>query len=242
MTRGLADLTRRWVGALALLSGLLPVLAPPATAQPAAQTMADVERVGTLLREGRNLDAVDLARRIVAAAPPSERTNIYEWAGWVCRTTLDFDCTQDLLVTAMPHMQALLRAPGADRASVSRNLLPMLTYQVATGDYQGAARFLSTGVIPEIATAVRAPVLFAELQLLAAQRSRRLGDFEASRDHLDKALIATFSLIGPDRFDAPRLLVRIAGQLLDNYDTERALRLVAAAGTRRPGSCPAESS
>ena len=73
------------------------------------------------------------------------------------------------------------------------------------------------------------PLLFAELQLLAAQRARRVSDFEASRDHLDKALVATFSLVGSSRCDAARLLVRIIGQLLDNYDTERALRVLAAA-------------
>lgn len=229
MRTGLAAVTRRWIGALALLAGLLPALPPPTAAQPAAQAMADIERVRILLRDGRNLDAVDLARRVVAAAPPSERTDIHDWAGWVCRTTLDFDCTQELLAVSMPHIETLLRAPGADRSRVSRNLLPMLTYQVATGDYQGTAGFLAPGAIPEIASAVRAPLLFAELQLLAAQRSRRLSDVEGSRDHLDKALIATFSLIGPDRFEAPRLLVRIAAQLLENYDTERALRLVASA-------------
>src|SRR4030095_9154543 len=72
------------------------------------------------------------------------------------------------------------------------------------------------------------PLLFAELQLLAAQRARRISDFDASRDHIDKALVASFSLVGPSRFDAPRLLVRIIGQLVGNYDTERALGLLAA--------------
>src|SRR4029450_3958589 len=99
---------------------------------------------------------------------------------------------------------------------------------VATGDYQESAKFLTPGFIAEAASLIKEPLLFAELQLLAAQRARRISDFEASRDHLDKALVATFSLVGPSRFDASRLLVRIIGQLLDNYDTERALRLLAA--------------
>src|SRR4030095_9435452 len=72
------------------------------------------------------------------------------------------------------------------------------------------------------------PLLFAELQLLAAQRARRISDFDASRDHIDKALVASFSLVGPSRFDAPRLLVRILGQLVGNYDTERARGLLPA--------------
>ncbi len=79
-----------------------------------------------------------------------------------------------------------------------------------------------------IVNVVNDPSLFAELQLLAARRSRLVLDFEDSRDHLDKALAGVLSMTA-ERFDAARLIVRIAGQLLDNYDAERALRLVAAA-------------
>lgn len=226
----LAAFARRWIGGFGILAGLVAGMPTPTLAQQAAnQGFVDPERIGLLIRDGRNLDAIDLAKRAAATAPPSGRQSIYELAGWVCRVTLDIDCTRDILTTAMPHMEALLRTPGADRSSVSRNLLLMLSYRLATGDYQGAARFLAPGVIPELATAVGDPLLFAELQLLATQRARRLSDFELSRDHLDKALIATFSLTGTNRFEAPRLLVRITAQLLENYDIERALRLLAAA-------------
>jgi CHAT domain-containing protein len=106
--------------------------------------------------------------------------------------------------------------------------LLIASYLVATGDYQESAKFLTPGFIAEAASVIKDPLLFAELQLLAAQRARRVSDFDASRDHIDKALVATFSLVSPSRFDAPRLIVRIIGQLVGNYDTERALRLLAA--------------
>lgn len=230
MTPTFAAFAKRWIGSFGILAGLIAGMPAPTTAQQAtSHDFVDPAGIGPLLRGGRNLDAIDLIKRSAATAPPSERQHVYELASWVCRVTLDFDCTQDVLAIAMPHMQALLRTPGADRSSVSRNLLPMVSYQVATADYEGSARLLSPGFIAETAPAVSEPILFAELQLLAAQRARRLSDFEVSRDHLDKALVATFSLTGADRYDASRLLVRIIAQLLGNYDIERALRLLAAA-------------
>ncbi|MPZ34850.1 MAG: CHAT domain-containing protein [Rhodospirillales bacterium] len=230
MTSALAALARRWIGGFVVLAAVVAGMPTPTTAQQAdSHGFVDPERIGRLIRDGRNVDAIDLAKRAVAAAPPRERQFVYELAGWVCRVTLDIDCTRDILAIAMPDMQALLRTPGADRSSVSRNLLLMLPYQVATGDYQGTARSLAPDFIAEMAPAGSEPLLFAELQLLAAQRARRVSDFEASRDHLDKALIATFSLTGSDRSEVRRLLVRIIAQFLENYDVERALRLLAAA-------------
>ncbi|HET9352427.1 MAG TPA: hypothetical protein VFO32_00365, partial [Sphingomicrobium sp.] len=108
-------------------------------------------------------------------------------------------------------------------------MLLMASYLVATGDYRASAELLAADRIADSAPALQDPLLFAELQLLAARRARQASDFEASRDHLDKALVATFSLVGSSRADAARLLVRTVGQLLDNYDTERALRVLAAA-------------
>ena len=231
MTPGLAALVRRCIGAFGVLAGLAATLPTQAAAQPAANQslLADVERVGVLIRDGRNLDAADLAKRVAAAAPPSERQFIYQWAGWVCRVTVDIDCARDILATTLPHIDALLKTPGADRSSVYHNLLLMASYQVDTGHYETVADFLTADAIVKAASAVQDPLLFAELQLLAARGTRRISNFEASRDHVDKALIATFSLTGPSRSDAPRLLVRIIRQLVENYDTERALRLLAAA-------------
>ena len=201
MTPGLAALARRWISAFGVLACLAAALPTPTTAQPAANPslVADIDRVGVLIRDGRNLDAVDLAKQVAAAAPPSERQFIYQWAGWVCRVTLDIDCARDILATALPHLDALLRTPGTDRSTVSHNMLLIASYLVATGDYQTSAELLTPGRIAESASAVQDPLLFAELQLLAARRARRVSDFEASRDHLDKALVATFSLVGSSR-------------------------------------------
>ena len=230
MTTALAALARRWIGACGVLAGLAAVLPTPTMAQPAAdqRIIADIDRVIVLLRAGRNLDAVDLAKQVAAAAPPSERQFVYQWAGWVCRVTLDIDCARDILAAALPHLDALLRTPGTDRSTVSYNMLLIASHLVATGDYRTAAELLARGRIAEAASAAQDPLLFAELQLLAARRARWVSDFEASRDHLDKALVATFSLVGSSRADAARLLVRSIGQLLDNHDTERALRVLTA--------------
>jgi hypothetical protein len=226
----LAALARRWISAFSVLTCLAAAMPAPTTAQPAANPslVADVDRVSILIRDGRNLDAIDLAKQIATAAPPSERQFIYQWAGWICRITSDVDCAQGLLEIALPHLDALLKTPSPDRSTVSHNVLLIASYLVATGDYQESAKFLTPGFIAEAASVIKDPLLFAELQLLAAQRARRISDFDASRDHIDKALVASFSLVGPSRFDAPRLLVRIIGQLVGNYDTERALGLLAA--------------
>ena len=75
MTSALAALTRRWISAFGVLAGLAAALPMPTTAQPAANPslIADTNRVSVLIRDGRNVDAIDLARKIAAAAPPSER-------------------------------------------------------------------------------------------------------------------------------------------------------------------------
>jgi CHAT domain len=224
MTPGLAILASRWIGALAVL-----VVAAMSQSAPVTAQTADSQRIGNLLREGRNLDAMELAKQMAATASPPERQNIFEYAGWVCRVTQDLDCLHDILGMAIPHMEAAVRAPGADRSSVRGYLLLLASYQVATGDYESPAKFLAPDSIPKAATAVSDPLLFAELQLLAAQRARQVSDFEASRDHLDKALVAAFSLVGPSRFHAPRLIVRSIAQLAENFDIDRALRLLAAA-------------
>ena len=113
------------------------------------------------------------------------------------------------------------------------NLLLMASYQVDTGHHETVADFLTADAIAKAASAVQEPLLFAELQLLAAQRTRRISNFEASRDHLDKALIATFSLTGPSRFG------RASSPRPDHRPACRELRYrarAAAAGRRRPAA------
>ena len=104
MTPGFAALARRWISAFGVVACLAAAMPMPTTAQPAANQSlaADTDRVSVLLRDGRNVDAIDLTKRIAAAAPPSERQIIYQWAGWICRITLDFHCTQDIFAIASP--------------------------------------------------------------------------------------------------------------------------------------------
>ena len=107
MTPGFAALARRWIGAFGVVACLAAAMPMPTTAQPAADQSitADIDRVSVLLRDGRNVDAVDLAKQIAAAAPPSERQFVYQWAGWICRVTLDIDCAQDIFAIALPHLE-----------------------------------------------------------------------------------------------------------------------------------------
>jgi CHAT domain-containing protein len=219
---------RRWIAASAILTSLLAAMPTQAVAQEErAQLLKDAENVGLLIRAGRNLDAIDLVKRTAEAAPPSERQAIYQVAASVCMVTYDVDCARDVLTAAFPFMESLPQSQW-DRSTAGYNLLLGLFLQIMTGDYQSPAQFLDSSSIVRAATSVRDPVLFAELHLLAAKRSRLVSDFEASRDHLDKALVSTLSL-RLQGFEAHRLIVRIAGQLLENDDIERALRLVAAA-------------
>src|SRR5215203_6681559 len=138
MTPGLAALVRRCIGAFGVLAGLAATLPTQAAAQPAANQslLADVERVGGLIRDGRNLDAAHLAKRVAAAAPPAERQFIYQWAGWVCRVTVDIDCARDILATTLPPIDALLKTQAAARSSVYHNLLLMAPYSLALAHYQ----------------------------------------------------------------------------------------------------------
>ena len=85
MTPGFAALARRWISAFGVVACLAAAMPMPTTAQPAANQSlaADTDRVSVLLRDGRNVDAIDLTKQIATAAPPSERQIIYQWAGWI---------------------------------------------------------------------------------------------------------------------------------------------------------------
>ena len=218
-------LVRPWAAAMALLALLAMLLPDRLTAQENNnQALKDMESVGLLVQAGRNLDAVDLLRRTVETAPPGEREPIYQAAGWICLTLGDVACARDVLTAARPFLET-----QPPQAMVGRNLLLILFYEVATGDLETPARFFAPEVLVRLATAVDDPLLFADLQLLAARRSRLLSDFIAARDHLDEALVSTLSLTGQSAAHAPRLILRIAIELLENDEIERTLRLVAAA-------------
>jgi CHAT domain len=210
---------RRCLAALAVALSLIATVPPPAEAQQG--------NIADLIFAGRNLDAIVLAKRAFETAPAAERQSAFQRAAWVCVTLLDLDCARD--VTALTHDPRDAVPPSDVQPATAAHALLLWSFiEVTTGHYQSVASALGEGFPITLANAVGSPSLFAELQLLAARRSRLVFDFEASRDHLDKALASVLSMTY-ERFDAARLVVRIAGQLLENYDAERALRLVAAA-------------
>jgi CHAT domain-containing protein len=210
---------------LALLTVLAIVLPHRLTAQESnRQALHDMETVGLLVQAGRNLEAIDLLKRAVEAAPASEREPIYQAAAGICVALWDIACARDVLTAAQPFLEAL-----PPSALVGRNVLLLLFYPVATNDLETPAGFFDPQTLVRLASAVADPLLFADLQLLATRRSHLLADFTAARDHLDQALVSTFSLTGPAAAEAPRLILRIASELMENYDVERALRLVVAA-------------
>jgi hypothetical protein len=210
---------RRWLPAFAIALSLIATAPPQAEAQQA--------NVANLIFAGRNLDAIALAKRTFETAPAADRQVAFQLAARVCVTLLDLDCARD--VTALTQDSRNAVPPSDVQPATAAAALVLWSFiEITTGHYQSTASVLGDGFPIKLINAVNNPSLFAELQLLAARRSRLVFDFETSRDHLDKALASVLSMTW-ERFDAARLVVRIAGQLLDNYDAERALRLVAAA-------------
>ncbi|GEP58289.1 CHAT domain-containing protein [Reyranella soli] len=174
---------------------------------------------------GRNVDAVEKVKRALESAPPSNRQDFFQLAIRTCIALDDLECAtylgnRDFLATL---------TPSSMRPSTAGHAFLLWSYiQMATGNHQATEHKFERDFPIELANPLVSPVLFADLQLLAARRSRLVLDFESSRDHVEKALAATLSLVD-EGFDAARLIVRISNQLLENYDVERALRLVAAA-------------
>jgi CHAT domain-containing protein len=185
-----------------------------------------LDRVTHLIASGRNMDAIEAATRSAETAAPGDRQAAYQLAAQVCIVTLDVDCAVGVVNSAVPFLQTI---PVAEQhpATALYCMLLLSFHQVMTGDYRSSAEWLGPK-FPSHLSSISDPVLFADAHLLAARRARLVGDFEASRDHLDKALAAALSLES-EQFEAARLIVRIAFQLLANYDSERALRLVIAA-------------
>jgi CHAT domain-containing protein len=224
MTGAAVAVARRWLSMLAALTSLIAALPSPSVAQ---QTQASVaaKRIVELVLDGRNLDAVEQATQLLGAASPADRQDVFQFAAYTCWLTSDVVCTRDLASRDVMNGRPLSEAQPK---TVGYSLLLWSYGQLIAGDYQSTANVLGPGFPLQLIGAVSDPVLFADLQLLAARRSRLVSDYEASRDHLDKALASTLSLL-TERFDAQRLIVGIIYQLLDNHDIERALRLATAA-------------
>jgi hypothetical protein len=215
---------RRWLGAFTIALSLILTELPWAEAQQPQDTPVTAEEIGRLIRVGRNVDAIELAKQLAEAAPPAQRQDAYRLAAQVCMVTLDMECAQNIYA-ATSFLNAL---PVSDRQPSMIGYGALLWAFVNPADHRPLTSVFGPDFPFQVVSSVSDPVLFAELELVAARRSRLALDFEASRDHLDKALASVLSMTY-ERFDAARLLVRIAGQLLENYDAERALRLVAAA-------------
>jgi hypothetical protein len=210
---------RRWLPALTIAFSLIAPIAPRVEAQQG--------NAAELMFAGRNLDAVVLAKRSFETASAADRQSAFQIAVRVCVTLLDLDCARELTALTFDPRNAMPPSE-VQPATAAYGLMLWSFIEITTGHYQSVASALDEGVLLKLADAVGNPSVFAELQLLAARRSRLVFDFEASRDHLDKALASVLSMTW-ERLDVARLLVRIANQLLENYDAERALRLAAAA-------------
>jgi hypothetical protein len=220
-------MSRRWlvhrrIAAIAAFAGLM------ATSTQAISQMAQVvprAEIARLFYAGRNVDAVQLAKRSAETAPHSERQAAYRVAAQACVTAIDVDCAREVLEAAVPFLNSLPQSE-LQPSTLGYTMLLESFFRMMTGDYQ--AKLFGPGFPSHLVNPLSNPVLFAELNLLAAKQSRLVFDFEASRDHVDKALVSALSL-EDERFDASRLVVRIAAQLLENYDVEHATRLVFAA-------------
>lgn len=221
----MAVAVRRWIGRLAALASLIAWAPSQTVAQGAQDAAVPQAKIALLLLTGRNLDAVERAKGLLESAPSSERQSAYRYAAQICMDALDSQCARDL---ADHPVLKTFASDGMQPTTAAYGLLLWAYAEIAAGNYQATADWLGPKFPIKAANALNTPELFAEFQLLAARRSRLVFDFGASRDHLDKALISILSLKN-ERFDAPRLLVRLIGQLLENYDVERALRLAAAA-------------
>ena len=157
----------------------------------------------------------------------SERQSAYRLAAQVCIVTYDFECAQNLLPPFNDYLKSLPKAE-IERSTYGSQLLLWVFERVMMGDYRSIPETVGIHFPAGVTNALADPIMYADLHLLASTRARMMSDFDASRDHLDRALGSIFTL-QTESFDAPRLIVRAVGQLLHNYDTERALRLFTAA-------------
>ena len=197
-------MSRRWlvhrrIAAIAAFAGLM------ATSTQAISQMAQVvprAEIARLFYAGRNVDAVQLAKRSAETAPHSERQAAYRVAAQACVTAMDVDCAREVLDAAAPFLNSLLRRRSCCSLRLWLHHAAGVVLRMMTGDYQ--AKLFRPWISQSPGNPLANPVLFAEPNLLAAKQSRPVFDFDASRDHVDKALISALSL-EDERFDAPAL-------------------------------------
>jgi CHAT domain-containing protein len=221
VTATVTSIVHRWIGVSSVLLCFLGGLQQRAAAQDPILPVA--EKVLQLVVDGRNIDAVDQLKAAFEAVPPDYREAFFQFAARLCIALSDLDCQSHFL----NHLfKAGVNAADLNPSTIGHIALLWTSIHVMTGQ---SVEPIFNGKFPlEHINPTTDPVLYADLHLLAALQSRLAFDFAASREHVDKALASTLSL-GFERFDAPRLIVRIASQLLHNYDVERAQRLLVAA-------------
>ena len=222
MSANATSIVRRWMGFSFIL--LCFIGGPQQRASAQDPILPTAEKVLRLIVDGRNIDAVDQLKSAFEAVPTDYREVFFQFAARLCVALSDPDCGSHFL----NHFLRPGVKPGGLECPSTIGYIALLwtSIHVMTGQ---PVEPIFKGKFPlERINPATDPVLFAELQLLAALQARLAFDFSASREHVDKALASTLSL-GFERFDAPRLIVRIAQQLRHNYDVERAQRLLAAA-------------
>lgn len=207
-----------------VLLGLADAVSQVASAQGERVPTAQQDVVAEVLT-GRNIVAAERVKLGLERAPLSTRQDFFTLAVRTCVALHDLECASYLA----NHDFLKAATPGSVRPSTVGYAFLLWSYiQMATGNHQATEQKFERDFPIDIANPIVSPVLFADLQLLAARRSRLVLDFESSREHVDRALAATLTL-ADEGFDAARLIVGICNQFLENDDIERAMRLSAAA-------------
>mgnify|MGYP001340859137 CR=1 FL=1 len=224
MRRALAS-APRWFAVVAVVSACM-AMSIAAKAQNEDPLLATMQEAYRLTWAGRTIDAVDVVKAAYDRASPEDRHKLFPLAARTCLATLDGDCARYFL----EHLDPTSLQPDQPFAPATAGYAFALASFLHAGSESAhmAEPMLRRGLPPGFIPAMEDGVPFIEVELAMSRQARLAGDFDAARDHLDKAIAATLSLIDQP-FEAPRLIVQAVQQLLANYDAERALRLVAAA-------------
>ena len=221
MTTALTALAGRWVGACGVLAGLAPSFPAPSDGSSGRSAcIADISDHRTALADGSNLDAVDLdeeaGRSRATLRPPVflsiRSADVFAGSPWMSTAP----------GTSRTHDSISMALKSADTQPTDHRLpqpacwyVGLMPGSLRPGEHSSPGPHRRGHKPPRIRS--------CSPSCSCSPRDERGGsqDFEASRDHLDKALAVPFAAVRAAR--RARLLVRIIGQLLDNHDAERAL-------------------
>jgi hypothetical protein len=217
----------RHARALSLVWVALAAADTCAWAQDNSKDSTPGQKIYRHIYNGRNLEAVEEAKLYIKSAPADQQQEALSLAASICIVTYDFECARDVLASSDSLIKSL-QASEVKNNTYASSLLVWSYLQTISGNNGPMQKAVGSAFPDGVTSSLWNPVVFADLHILAAQRAMSVGDFSASRDHLDKALGSALSL-QYERFDAPRLIVRIAGLMSESFDVERALRLLTAA-------------